>query len=80
MGMPLGMLIAGPLADRIFEPSMMPQGSLAPIFGGLIGTGPGSGMSLMLVVAGFIGAIAGLGAYGFRALRNAEDVLPDFNA
>ena len=80
MGMPLGMLIAGPLADCIFEPSMMPQGSLAPIFGGLIGTGPGSGMSLMLVVAGFIGVIAGLGAYGFRALRNAEDILPDFTA
>jgi len=78
MGMPLGMLIAGPLADRIFEPSMMPQGSLAPIFSGLVGTGPGSGMSLMLVFAGFIGTIAGLGAYCFRALRNAEDVLPDF--
>jgi MFS family permease len=77
MGMPLGMLIAGPLADYVFEPSMMPQGSLAPVFGGLVGTGPGAGMSLMLVAAGFIGTIAGLGAYSFRSLRNAEDILPD---
>jgi MFS family permease len=78
MGMPLGMLIAGPLADSFFEPSMMSQSSLAAIFGNLVGTGPGSGMSLMLILAGLLGSIAGLGAYGFRALRDAEDILSDY--
>jgi len=28
----LGRLLAGPLADYMFEPAMMPEGNLAPIF------------------------------------------------
>lgn len=79
MGMPLGMLIAGPLADNFFEPAMTSQSTLSEIFGKLVGTGPGSGMSLMLIFAGLLGAIAGIGAYSFRALRDAEDILPDYS-
>ena len=77
MGMPLGMLIAGPLADDFFEPAMTSQSSLASMFGNLVGTGPGSGMSLMLIFAGLMGAIAGVCAYSFRVLRHAEDILPE---
>ena len=32
----IAMIIVGPLADGIFEPAMMPSGSLARIFGGVI--------------------------------------------
>jgi len=70
----------GPLADRVFEPAMMPGGSLAVTFGGLIGTGSGAGMSLMFVIAGALGVLIGLGGYAFRVARNVEDILPDHKA
>lgn len=77
VGVPVAMLISGPLADRVFGPAMMPEGGLAPIFSGLVGLGPGAGMALMFVIAGVLGVLVGLGGYAFRAVRNAEDILPD---
>ncbi len=77
---PVAMLLAGPLADRVLEPAMMPGGSLAPIFGGLVGAGSGAGMALMFVITGILGMFAGLAGYAFRAVRNAEDILPDHDA
>lgn len=55
----------------------MNGGALQPMFGWLVGTGPGSGMSLMFVLFGTIGALVGLGGYLFPAVRHAEDLLPD---
>jgi MFS family permease len=75
---PLAMLISGPLADNVFEPAMMPEGSLSKLFGGLIGTGPGAGMSLIFIVTGLIGVFFGLGGYAFREIRNVEDNIPDY--
>ncbi len=77
---PLAMLIAGPVADQFFEPAMMPGGSLADTFGGLVGTGPGAGMALMFVISGILGAVVGLSGYAVRVVRNAEDLLPDHDA
>jgi hypothetical protein len=77
---PLARLAAGPLADYVFEPAMMPSGSLAAVFGWMVGTGPGAGMGLMFVVVGILGALVGLGGYAFRVVRNAEDILPDHDA
>jgi len=74
---PMSMLIAGPLADRIFEPAMASNGSLAPAFGLFVGVGPGSGMALMFVISGILGALTGLVGYSIRIIRNAEDILPD---
>jgi MFS transporter, DHA3 family, macrolide efflux protein len=77
---PAAMLISGPLADRVFEPAMMPGGTLASTFGSVIGTGPGAGMALMFVIFGALGVLVGLAGYLFPAVRNAEDLLPDHNA
>jgi MFS family permease len=74
---PLARLAAGPLADFVFEPAMMPSGGLADTFGWLVGTGPGAGMGLMFVLMGVLGALSGLGGYAFRVIRDAEDILPD---
>jgi MFS family permease len=74
---PLAMGLAGPLADRVFEPAMQSGGSLATTFGGLVGVGVGSGMGLIFVITGLLGVLVGLGGYAFRAIRNAEDILPD---
>jgi MFS family permease len=75
---PLGMLITGPLADWFFEPSMKANGSLSSVFGWMVGTGTGAGMSLMFVLTGIIGAVIGLVAYAIPTVRNAEDILPDY--
>ena len=74
---PLARLAAGPLADFVFEPAMMPSGGLADTFGWLVGTGPGAGMGLMFILMGVLGALSGLGGYAFRVIRDAEDILPD---
>ena len=74
---PLGMLLAGPLADRVFEPAMMPGGSLAGSLGGWLGTGPGAGMALLLVVVGALEIALTLGGYAFPQVRNIEALLPD---
>lgn len=74
---PVAMLIAGPLADRVLTPAMMPGGSLAGLLGGLLGVGPGAGMALLLVVSGLLGMAVGLGGYFFRVVREAEDLIPD---
>lgn len=75
--MPLAFLVAGPLADRVFEPAMQPGGALASAFGGLVGTGAGAGMGLMFVCTSALGAAVCLGGYLFPALRNVETDLPD---
>jgi MFS family permease len=77
---PIAMLIAGPLADRVFEPLMASESGLSQTLGRVVGNGPGSGMGLMLVIAGALGAIVGLGGYLFPAVRNAEILLPDHDA
>lgn len=77
MAMAMGYLVAGPLADRIFEPAMQPGGALAPIFGGLVGTRPGAGMGLIFVCTAICGALVSLSGYLFPALRNIETDLPD---
>ena len=77
---PVAMLLAGPLADYVFEPAMMPGGGLSGVFGGLVGTGPGAGMALMFVVTGILGALISLGGYAFGTVRDAEDILPDHDA
>lgn len=77
---PLSMLISGPLADRVFEPAMSSTGSLAPLFGTFVGIGSGSGMALMVVIAGILAALTGLAGYSVPVIRNAEDILPDHDA
>lgn len=74
---PIAYLLAGPLADRLFEPGMAEGGALVGVFGDLFGTGPGRGMGVMLAVFGLVpvaGSIAG--ALSTR-LRRLEAELPD---
>jgi DHA3 family macrolide efflux protein-like MFS transporter len=77
---PLSILVAGPLADRVFDPAMRSGGALAPIFGKLVGTGAGAGMGLMFLIAGVLSLIVGLLGYALPVIRNAEDLLPDHEA
>ena len=74
---PLAYLIAGLMADWLLEPAMLPGGALAPVFGFLVGTGPGAGMALMFVATAAGGSLISLAAYLSPAIRNVETDLPD---
>ncbi len=74
---PAAMLIAGPLADFVMEPSMQTDGRVAEMFGPLVGTGPGAGMSLIFIFTGLMATMVGLGGYTVRNVREAEILLPD---
>lgn len=78
---PIAPIIGGTTADYLLEPMMKSQSNgfarlMAPVFG----SGPGSGMALLLFLCGFIGILSGLGGYFFQAIRGAEDILPDHDA
>lgn len=77
---PLSQLAAIPLADRFLGPAMLEGGSLAPLFGPLVGTGPGAGLSLLFIFVGAIASLNGLAGYLIPAIRNVEEILPDHEA
>ncbi len=74
---PISPIIAGTLADLVLEPAMRTHTMFSNLFGGLVGTGPGAGMGLLMVFCGLGGALVGLGGYFIPAIRNAETLLPD---
>lgn len=74
---PLAYLLGGVLADRLLEPAMASGGSLAPVFGFLVGTGPGAGMALMFVGTATLGTLSSLVYYLVPAVRDVETDLPD---
>jgi DHA3 family macrolide efflux protein-like MFS transporter len=67
-------IMAGPLADNVFEPFMMDAtGPLETLFG----SGPGAGMGLMIFIIGLFGMLIGVVAYFVKSIRNVEDDIPD---
>jgi DHA3 family macrolide efflux protein-like MFS transporter len=73
----VGMVIAGPLADMVFEPAMMGHGFLATTFGWLLGNETGSGMRLIMIFCG-IGTLAtAIVALSTYNIRNLEKIVPD---
>lgn len=75
--MPVGYLLAGPLADKIFEPMLAPGGLLAGSVGQVIGVGPGRGVGLLLMVLGVTVISTAVLALGHRPLREVETIVPD---
>ncbi|HWE31611.1 MAG TPA: MFS transporter [Polyangia bacterium] len=74
---PIAYLMAGPLADYVFEPLMTAHGPLAGSFGRLIGTGPGRGIALLFLVLGTLNLVLiALASLSPRLMR-VEDELPD---
>lgn len=52
LGYLLAYLSAGPLADRVLQPLLTPDGALAPSLGAVIGTGAGRGAAALVALAG----------------------------
>lgn len=74
---PLAYLIAGPLADKVFNPLLVEGGRLSGSLGRIMGVGPGRGIGLFYLVLGVLILISTLTAYSYTHLRNVEDELPD---
>lgn len=75
--LPLASLITGPLLDRVFEPLLAEGGGLAGSLGGLIGTGPGRGVALLIALVGLV-MLSGVALiFHFLRLGRLEDELPD---
>jgi DHA3 family macrolide efflux protein-like MFS transporter len=70
--MPLGYLLAGFLADGVFEPAMAVSGPLAGTFGWLVGVGPGAGMGLMFLCTSLLGTAICLLGLAIPAVRDVE--------
>lgn len=74
---PVSYLLAGPLADNVFEPALSEGGALAGSVGEIIGTGPGRGIGFLFVLMGIGTVLVALAAYGRLHIRNLEYELPD---
>ncbi len=80
MATPLAYILAGPLADKVFEPLMAADGALAKSVGAIIGVGPGRGIGLIFIIMGLLVTLATVVGYSHPRIRLVEDELPDFIA
>jgi len=74
---PVAIVLTGPLADGIFEPLMEEEGGLAGSVGSIIGTGPGRGVGLMIIITGLLTVALGFIGYALPRIRNLETEIPD---
>jgi len=76
--MPIAYLLAGPLADQVFEPLLMEGGALASTIGTVLGTGPGRGMGLMFVTMGALCLLVTSMSVLHPRIRRVELEIPDY--
>ncbi|MEM1256721.1 MAG: MFS transporter [Cyanobacteria bacterium P01_H01_bin.21] len=62
-------LIAGPLADQLFEPAMMSDKPLSNLLGISFGIGPGAGMAVIYTFCSLVMILAGLGGFFIPSLK-----------
>ena len=74
---PLAFVLAGPLADKVFEPLLAPDGLLAGSVGRIIGVGPGRGIGFLFIIIGILAMLAPVFGYMNKHIWLIEDELPD---
>ena len=74
---PAGVLILAPLAEYVFEPSLLPGGAWASTIGLATGVGPGRGIGLLFMLAGIVNLCIIGGAFAAPSIRTAEQQIPD---
>lgn len=78
---PLGLLIAGPLADKIFEPAFLtPKNEVTVFLSQWFKPGPGGGMGLLLSMAALMIVVVGIYGFFSAEVRNVETIIPDFDS
>ncbi|HYU35019.1 MAG TPA: MFS transporter [Thermoanaerobaculia bacterium] len=74
---PLAGAAAGPLADRVFTPLLLPGGPLAGSVGRVLGVGPGRGVGLLFILLGVVTLLSVVAIRAYRPVREVESELPD---
>lgn len=74
---PLAYLIAGPLAEHVFQPLLVPGGLLTTSVGRVIGVGTGRGIGLLFILIGMFIMLATVAIYRYPPVRLIEEQLPD---
>jgi len=75
--LPIAYLLAGPLADKVFNPLLVAGGPLAASVGRIVGVGPGRGIGLLFVFLGSFVVLISAVAVMSPHLRLLEQELPD---
>lgn len=74
---PIAYLLAGPLADHLFEPLLSTDGALSGSLGKLLGTGPGRGIGAFFIVLGLFIVMVAATALANSRIRNLDSEIPD---
>jgi MFS transporter, DHA3 family, macrolide efflux protein len=74
---PMGHLAAGPLADQVFRPLLVPGGALAGSVGPVLGVGPGRGIGLLFILLALLPILVSFWGYAQPQVRRVEEDLPD---
>lgn len=77
---PLAYLLAGPLAEKFFEPWMTSGSVISLKLSTVLGSGIGRGIGLMFVIMGFVKVAISILGYLNPRIRNVEDALPDVHS
>ncbi|MBD2489468.1 MFS transporter [Aulosira sp. FACHB-615] len=74
----VAVLVAGPLADKVFIPAFSQEGSMAGLLGGIFGAGTAGGLAMLYVICAVCMFLVGLAGLSVPLLRNLEKILPDY--
>ncbi|MWC27752.1 non-ribosomal peptide synthetase/MFS transporter [Paenibacillus sp. MMS18-CY102] len=74
---PISFIVAGPLADDLFEPLMMQDGAWSNLLGPIFGVGEGRGIGVLVTLIGIVLFVWGIIGMKYRPLRDMETILPD---
>lgn len=74
---PLAYLLAGPLAEKIFEPWLTQSGAITTKLSQFVGSGIGRGIGLMFVLMGIVKVVISLLGFLNPRVRLVEDEIPD---
>lgn len=69
-GLCLAYVLAGPIADHVFEPALRPGGALVDSVGRVIGVGNGRGIAFMVLLLAIVVLVIALLGYARPALRS----------
>lgn len=68
----VAVLLAGPLADQLLEPAMMPGGLLVSLLSAGFGSGPGAGMAVLYTACALAMLLIGVWGFFIPSLRAIE--------
>jgi DHA3 family macrolide efflux protein-like MFS transporter len=74
---PISFILAGPLVDKVFNPTMKHEGILANSNGTLIGIGDGRGIGLLFICIGLLWALSNMLIYFHPRIRQLEIEISD---